>query len=117
MDQYAEIIGDNASVDDYRKIAGHFENSGDHYKAGNFFFASKDYDKVIFCFIHWYKYSIAQPFQALHHLLHCPVIHEGEGIDMAIKVVSEAKQEMLTQRLMDYLIGDLDATPKVSTSH
>lgn len=52
-------------------------------------------------------------FQALHHLLHCPVIHEGEGIDMAIKVVSEAKQEMLTQRLMDYLIGDLDATPKV----
>lgn len=51
MDQYAEIIGNNASVDDYRKIAGHFENSGDHYKAGNFFFASKDYDKVHLCFI------------------------------------------------------------------
>ena len=46
MDQYAEIIGNNASVDDYRKIAGHFENSGDLYKAGNFFFASQDYDKV-----------------------------------------------------------------------
>ena len=44
------------------------------------------------------------------------MIHEGEAIDMAIKVVSEAKQEMLTQRLMDYLIGDLDATPKVRTN-
>lgn len=32
---------------------------------------------------------------------------------MAIKVVSEAKQEALTQRLIDFLIGDVDATPKV----
>ena len=51
--------------------------------------------------------------QALHHLLLCPTVHEAEGIDMAIKVVSEAKQEALTQRLIDYLIGDVDATPKV----
>lgn len=40
-------------------------------------------------------------------------MHDGGGINMAIKVVSEAKQEMLTQRLMDYLLGDIDATPKV----
>jgi hypothetical protein len=32
---------------------------------------------------------------------------------MATKIVSEAKVESLTQRLIDYLIGDVDATPKV----
>ena len=51
--------------------------------------------------------------QALHHCLQCPVLREEEGIDMAVKVVAEAKQELLTQRLMDYLLGDIDATPKV----
>ncbi len=33
---------------------------------------------------------------------------------MAIKVASEAKQETLTQRLIDYLIGDVNGTPKVN---
>lgn len=47
MDQYAELIGDNASPEDYNKIASHFDNIGDHLKAGKFFFLSKDYDKVI----------------------------------------------------------------------
>lgn len=46
MDQYAEIIGEDASSDDYYKIASHFDNAGDHYKAGKFYFASKYYDKV-----------------------------------------------------------------------
>lgn len=46
MDQYAEIIGENATAEDYHKIAAHFDNAGDHYKAGKFFFASKEYDQV-----------------------------------------------------------------------
>lgn len=46
MDQYAEIIDQNASTEDYFRIATHFENSGDHFKAGKFFFASKQYDQV-----------------------------------------------------------------------
>lgn len=46
MDQYAEIIGDDARPDDYQKIAAHFESIGDHYKAGSFYLASKGYSKV-----------------------------------------------------------------------
>lgn len=46
MDQYAEIIGENAGTEDYHKIATHFENTGDHYKAGKFFLASKLYGQV-----------------------------------------------------------------------
>ena len=46
MEEYAEIIGDDASSDDYSKIATHFENTGDHYKAGIFFLSAKKYEKV-----------------------------------------------------------------------
>ena len=46
MEQYAEIIGDDASSDDYSKIATHFENIGDHFKAGTFFLLAKKYEKV-----------------------------------------------------------------------
>ena len=52
----------------------------------------------------------------MHHFLQCTAIHEEEGITMAIKTVSEAKQAALTQRLIDYLIGDVDTTPKVHLS-
>lgn len=51
--------------------------------------------------------------QALYHLLLCPSVYEAEGINIAIKVVSEANQDELTQRLIDYLIGDIDSSPKV----
>ena len=33
---------------------------------------------------------------------------------MAIKVVGEAKQELLTQKLMEFLVGDTDSSPKVT---
>ena len=46
MEQYAEIIGEDASSDDYYKIATHFDNAGDHFKAGKFYFAAKYYEKV-----------------------------------------------------------------------
>ena len=46
MEQYADIIGDGASSEDYSKIAAHFENTGDHYKAGTFFLSAKIYEKV-----------------------------------------------------------------------
>lgn len=46
MEQYAEIIGEGASSDDYYKIATHFDNAGDHFKAGKFYFAAKHYEKV-----------------------------------------------------------------------
>ncbi len=49
MEQYAEIIGKDASSEDYTKIATYFENAGDHFKAGSFFLSAKKYDKVGVC--------------------------------------------------------------------
>ena len=47
MEQYAEIIGEDASTEDYFKIASHFDSAGNHFKAGKFYLSAKHYDKVI----------------------------------------------------------------------
>lgn len=46
MEQYAGIIGDKASVQDYSKIAKYFEAKGDFFKAGKFYLLAKSYGKV-----------------------------------------------------------------------
>ncbi len=46
MDQYAEVIGSDASVDDYLRMASHFRKNNEHFKAGEFFFKADVYDKV-----------------------------------------------------------------------
>ena len=72
MDQYADVISDNATVEDYRRISSYYQRTGHHFKAGTFFLKAKDYE------------------QALFHFLHCSrsMYPDGENIDMAIKVVS-----------------------------
>lgn len=46
MDQYAEVIGNDASIDDYLRMASYFKNRNEFYKAGEFFFKAEVYDKV-----------------------------------------------------------------------
>ena len=46
MDEYAKVIGDEATVEDYARIALHFESSGNHFKAGKFFSQAKHYSEV-----------------------------------------------------------------------
>ncbi len=46
MDQYAEVIGNDASIDDYFRMASYFTNQNAFYKAGEFFFKAEMYDKV-----------------------------------------------------------------------
>lgn len=71
MDQYAEVVGDNASLEDYKKIATHYQRTGNHYKAGSFFLKAEEYA------------------EALSHFLQCSsTLHpDGEHIDRAIEVV------------------------------
>ena len=52
MDQYAEVIGEEASVEDYLRMAAHFKKNNEHLKAGQFFFKAKEYDKVRTCTVH-----------------------------------------------------------------
>ena len=48
MDDYAEVIGDEATIDDYIRIALHFERSGCHFKAGKFFYQARHYSEVVY---------------------------------------------------------------------
>ena len=40
MEQYAEIIGDQATPEDYGSIALYFENKNQHFLSGKFFYLS-----------------------------------------------------------------------------
>jgi len=46
MEEYATIIGDTASPQDYLKIAHHFEGKGDFFMSGKFYYLAKEYTKV-----------------------------------------------------------------------
>lgn len=46
MDEYAEVIGNEASNEDYVRIAMYFESLGNHFKAGQFFMRGKHHSEV-----------------------------------------------------------------------
>ena len=46
MEQYAEVVGNDASCEDYLRIAAYFQKNVDHFRAGQFFHKAGDYVKV-----------------------------------------------------------------------
>uniref|UniRef100_S4RCS6 WD repeat-containing protein 19 n=1 Tax=Petromyzon marinus TaxID=7757 RepID=S4RCS6_PETMA len=94
MEVYADIIGADATPEDYQSIAMHFENEKKHFLAGKFFLLCQQYSK------------------ALKHFLLCQGADNGQAIDMAIETVGRAKDMMLTNHLIDHLMGETDGMPK-----
>lgn len=95
MEIYADVIGsENTSNEDYQSIALYFEGEKKHYQAGKFF---------LLC---------GQHARALKHFLKCSATEENAAIEMAIETVGQAKDEMLTNQLIDYLMGESDGMPK-----
>ncbi|XP_064636625.1 WD repeat-containing protein 19-like isoform X3 [Lineus longissimus] len=94
METYAEIIGPDATPDDYRSIALHFENERNHFMAGKFFLLCSQYAK------------------ALNHFLRCKNREEHQAIEMAIETVGRANDDQLTHQLIDHLMGETDNMPK-----
>ncbi|XP_070553702.1 WD repeat-containing protein 19-like isoform X2 [Ptychodera flava] len=95
MEVYADIIGADATPEDYQSIALYFENEKNHYLAGKFF---------LLC---------GQHTRALKHFLKCPVTNDdSQAIEMAIETVGQANDDVLTHQLIDYLMGETDNIPK-----
>ncbi|CAN2388495.1 WD repeat-containing protein [Pristimantis euphronides] len=95
MEIYADVIGsENTSNEDYQSIALYFEGEKKHFQAGRFF---------LLC---------GQHARALKHFLKCSTTEENAAIEMAIETVGQAKDEMLTNQLIDYLMGESDGMPK-----
>ncbi|XP_078534454.1 WD repeat-containing protein 19 isoform X1 [Lissotriton helveticus] len=95
MEIYADIIGsENTTTEDYQSIALYFEGEKKHFQAGKFF---------LLC---------GQHARALKHFLKCPSTEDNAAIEMAIETVGQAKDELLTNQLIDYLMGESDGMPK-----
>uniref|UniRef100_A0A8C2H4P6 WD repeat domain 19 n=1 Tax=Cyprinus carpio TaxID=7962 RepID=A0A8C2H4P6_CYPCA len=86
--------GSEATIEDYQSIALYFEGEKNHLQAGKFFQKCGQYSR------------------ALKHFLKCPSSDDSVSIEMAIETVGEAKDEALTNQLIDYLMGESDGMPK-----
>ncbi|XP_046901307.1 WD repeat-containing protein 19 isoform X3 [Hypomesus transpacificus] len=94
MELYADIIGSEATQEDYQSIALYFEAEKTHLQAGRFFQKCGQYSR------------------ALKHFLKCPNSDDNLAIEMAIETVGQAKEDSLTNQLIDYLMGESDGMPK-----
>uniref|UniRef100_A0A671M968 WD repeat domain 19 n=1 Tax=Sinocyclocheilus anshuiensis TaxID=1608454 RepID=A0A671M968_9TELE len=83
--------GSEATIEDYQSIALYFEGEKNHLQAGKFFQKCGQYSR---------------------HFLKCPSSDDSLAIEMAIETVGEAKDEALTNQLIDYLMGESDGMPK-----
>ncbi|KAG7241299.1 hypothetical protein INR49_025817 [Caranx melampygus] len=95
MEVYADIIGPEATQEDYQSIALYFEGEKKHLQAGKFFQKCGQYSR------------------ALKHFLKCPNTDDNLAVEMAIETVGQAKDSSLTGQLIDYLMGESDGMPKV----
>ncbi|XP_007496615.1 WD repeat-containing protein 19 isoform X2 [Monodelphis domestica] len=95
MEIYADIIGSaDTTNEDYQSIALYFEGEKKHLQAGKFFFLCGQYAR------------------ALKHFLKCPSSEDNMAIEMAIETVGHAKDEVLTNQLINHLLGESDGMPK-----
>ncbi|XP_068448207.1 WD repeat-containing protein 19 [Clinocottus analis] len=94
MEVYADIIGPEATQEDYQSIALYFEGEKKHLQAGKFFQKCGQYSR------------------ALKHFLKCPNTEDNLAVEMAIETVGQAKDSSLTNQLIDYLMGESDGMPK-----
>ncbi|XP_063635799.1 WD repeat-containing protein 19 [Cydia splendana] len=92
---YGEILiqTSQARPEDFRSLALHFEGEKNHLLAGKFFFHAGEYNK------------------AMSHLLKTGG-EEDEAISVAIDAAAASDDERLTRRLIEYLLGETDGTPR-----
>ena len=122
MELYADIIGPDATPEDYQSIALHFENNKRYFLAGKFFLLCKqvriipsriDWSEFLVMrpdISHWFSSSIhwislsVQHARALKHFLRCPGSSgDNQFIEMAIETVGEANDDTLTHQVNRYI--------------
>ncbi|CAB1417131.1 unnamed protein product [Pleuronectes platessa] len=94
MEVYADIIGSEATQEDCQSIARYFEGEKKHLQAGKFFQKCGQYSR------------------ALRHFLKCSNTDDNLAVEMAIETVGQAKDNSLTNQLIDYRMEESDGMPK-----
>ncbi|KAJ8726786.1 hypothetical protein PYW08_015183 [Mythimna loreyi] len=95
---YGEILiqTSQARPEDFKSLALHFEGEKNHLLAGKFYFHAGEYSK------------------AMSHLLRSggSEEEENEAISIAIDAAAASDDERLTRRLIEFLLGETDGTPR-----
>ncbi|XP_052751599.1 WD repeat-containing protein 19 isoform X2 [Galleria mellonella] len=96
---YGEILiqTSHARSEDFKSLALHFEGEKNHLLAGKFYFHAGEYSK------------------AMSHLLKAgggSEEEENEAIGIAIDAAAASDDERLTRRLIEFLLGETDGTPR-----
>ncbi|XP_028028471.1 WD repeat-containing protein 19 [Bombyx mandarina] len=95
---YGEILiqTSQARSEDFKSLALHFEGEKNHLLAGKFYFHAADYNR------------------AMSHLLKAGGSEEdeNEAISVAIDAAAASDDERLTRRLIEFLLGETDGTPR-----
>ncbi|OAF70691.1 WD repeat-containing protein 19 [Intoshia linei] len=94
MEVYSAIVGDNASIDDFKSLSLYFYEKKDYLRAANFSFKCKEYKKALINYISASK------------------LNEKESIEGSIKTVGVANDDQLVSYLIEFLLGDVDGIPK-----
>jgi WD repeat-containing protein 19 len=93
MGAFADAIERDEISEQYTEVAEYYAQRKNHVMAGKFFMLSGNYK------------------QALDHLLHSK--DDEEGIRLAIRSAAMAQDRDYTKRVIDFLMGELDGSPKV----
>ncbi|CAG0890762.1 unnamed protein product [Cyprideis torosa] len=96
MALYAEIIGEDATPQDYTSIAVHFENEKNAFLAGKFRYLAGDHE------------------QAMRHLIRAAQNNSenADVLNLAVQVAAASGDDYLQRNLIDFLLGDIDGVPK-----
>ncbi|WAQ97925.1 WDR19-like protein [Mya arenaria] len=115
MEIYADIIGADATPEDYQSIALFFENEKNHFLSGKFFLLSGQYNREFNGFDASVDNSNEMKMkikQAMKHFLRCDG-ENSQAIELAIETVGRANDDQLTHELVNFLMGDTDGVPKI----
>ncbi len=102
MELYADIIGEDATPEDYSSIALHFESSKNPLLAGKFYYLAGKFEKAMG---HLLKHATGKGGGRA-------VGDDEETLQLAVDVAARSGDEKLTGQLIDFLLGDIDGVPK-----
>ncbi|XP_065175677.1 WD repeat-containing protein 19-like [Sycon ciliatum] len=94
MEEFADIIGNDGSKEEYRGIAQHFQTRGKPVQAGKFWKLAEDYQN------------------ALQQYFTAPLDQLDEAVEGTIDVASKSKSDHVLKQVISYLMGEKDQQPK-----
>ncbi|XP_076359241.1 WD repeat-containing protein 19-like isoform X2 [Tachypleus tridentatus] len=94
MDIYVDVVGEDASQEDYQSIATYYDHEKNHLMAGKFLHLAGQHRK------------------AVKHLLKVSGSDSSQAIQIAIQAVGAANDEQVTRQVIEYLMGETDGVPK-----